>query len=78
LALHDGKLVAERSADAAELRAALSPLQWPLDPAARDRQAAVVCLLSASDGWSDASRSAGGAFADEPKGETGLRSVKGE
>jgi len=33
--------------------------------AARDRQAAIACLLSASEGWREAVDRLGGAFADD-------------
>ena len=35
--------------------------------AQRDRQEAIACYLSASDGWSEAVRRLGGAFADETR-----------
>lgn len=40
----------------------------------RDRQEAIACYLSASDGWADAARRLGGAFA----AEAGLRDRKGD
>ena len=33
----------------------------------RGRQEAIACYLSASDGWTDAARQLGGAFAAPPK-----------
>jgi len=41
----------------------------------RDRQEAIACYLSASDGWADAARRLGGAFAPEA---AGLRDRKGD
>jgi hypothetical protein len=35
--------------------------------AQRDRQDAIACYLSASEGWSEAVRQLGGAFADRTK-----------
>jgi hypothetical protein len=41
----------------------------------RDRQEAIACYLSASDGWVEAARRLGGAFAAEAPG---LRDRKGD
>ena len=40
----------------------------------RDRQEAIACYLSASEGWTDAARRLGGAFA----AEAGLRDRKSD
>ena len=39
----------------------------PKADAQRDRQDAIACYLSASEGWSDAMHHLGGAFADKTK-----------
>ena len=58
----DGKLTGteEASLDAAELLAALRGRKGPK---AKERHDAIACYLSASEGWRDASRVLGGAFA---------------
>ena len=42
---------------------------------ARSREDAIACYLSASEGWRDAMKQLGGAFADE---ETGLKENKAD
>ena len=49
----------------AELMALLGDAQALTE---RDRQEAIACYLSASDGWADAARRLGGAFAAEARG----------
>ncbi len=41
------------------------------------RQQAIACFLSASEGWSDAAKALGGAFASDAAG-TGLKDDKSE
>ena len=53
--------VAETSLDMAELLRALGRDE---SVATRERQAAIACLLSASEGWRDAVDRLGGAFAE--------------
>jgi len=48
------------------------------DAAERERQEAIACCLSASDGWDEAMQRLGGAFAAKSEaGATGLRKRKG-
>ena len=63
MARHEGEFeaAAETSLELEELLRALHSDESAAD---RDRQAAIACLLSASDGWRDAVERLGGAFAD--------------
>jgi hypothetical protein len=63
LARHEGKFeaIAETSLDMAELLRALGRDETAAN---RERQAAIACLLSASEGWRDAVGQLGGAFAE--------------
>ena len=63
MARHEGdfKAVAETSLEMAELLRALESAE---SVAERERQAAIACLLSASEGWRDAVGQLGGAFAE--------------
>jgi hypothetical protein len=63
LARHEGEFeaVAETSLEMAELLRALGRTDSAAD---RERQAAIACLLSASEGWRDAVDQLGGAFAE--------------
>jgi len=63
LARHEGEFeaVAETSLEMAELLRALGRTD---SAAERERQAAIACLLSASEGWRDAVDQLGGAFAE--------------
>ena len=78
MARHDGSLQADREATDADMRLLLASLDGRPTTSAEERQAAIVCLLSASDGWRDASGRAGGAFANDGTEETGLKVRKGE
>ena len=60
--------------DLAELLAALGAQSTI---AARDRQKAIACYLSGSDGWRDALDLLGGAFAEQGP-PAGLKSEQGE
>jgi hypothetical protein len=62
LARHEGdfEAAAETSLEMAELLRALASAESASD---RQRQAAIACLLSASEGWRDAVARFGGAFA---------------
>lgn len=77
LARYDGELKAVRQAPEEELPLLLSLLESSVFSTANERQQAIVCLLSASDGWRDAAQRLSGAFAGEPGG-TGLMSDKEE
>jgi hypothetical protein len=49
------------------------------DAAERERQEAIACCLSASDGWDEAIQRLGGAFAAKSEaGATGLRKRKAD
>ena len=63
MAKHEGKLeaAAEASLDVREM---LRTLREVGSSDAKGRQAAIACLLSASEGWRKAARQLGGAFAD--------------
>jgi len=63
LARHEGEFeaAAETSLEMGELLRALSRSD---SAAERERQAAIACLLSASEGWRDAADRLGGAFAE--------------
>ena len=63
MAKHEGELkaAAETSLETGEL---LRALRRADQAAGRERQALVACLLSASEGWRNAARRLGGAFAD--------------
>jgi hypothetical protein len=63
LARHEGEFeaAAETSLELEELLRALESAESAAD---RDRQAAIACLLSASEGWREAVDRLGGAFAD--------------
>lgn len=63
MARHEGEFeaVAETSLEMAELLRALGRTDSAAD---RERQAAIACLLSASEGWRDAVDQLGGAFAE--------------
>ena len=66
MARHEGdfKAAAETSLEMGELLRALARAD---SATARDRQAAIACLLSASEGWQEAVERLGGAFADDTK-----------
>jgi hypothetical protein len=74
LARHEGEFeaAAETSLEMEELLRALQRADSASD---RERQAAIACLLSASDGWRDACRRLGGAFAG-PGTKAGLTDGK--
>jgi hypothetical protein len=79
LARHDGKLTAaeEATLDAAEL---LEALRARAGSTPVERCAAIARYLSASDGWRDASRILGGAFAGaepRPDGEQNGQELSG-
>ena len=57
----DFKAAAETSLEMEELLRALQSAESASD---RERQAAIACLLSASEGWREAVGRLGGAFAD--------------
>ena len=63
MARHEGEFeaAAETSLELEELLRALQSAESAAD---RDRQAAIACLLSASEGWREAIDRIGGAFAD--------------
>ena len=63
MARHEGdfEAVAETSLEIGEL---LRALERPESVTDRERQAAIACLLSASEGWRDAVEQLGGAFAE--------------
>jgi len=63
LARHEGdfEAAAETSLEMGELLRALGRTDSAAD---RERQAAIACLLSASEGWRDAVEQLGGAFAE--------------
>ena len=63
MARHEGdfKAAAETSLEMEELLRALARAESASD---RERQAAIACLLSASEGWRDAVGRLGGAFAE--------------
>ena len=62
MARHEGefKAAAETSLEMEELLRTLAQADSASD---RDRQAAIACLLSASEGWRDAAQRLRGAFA---------------
>lgn len=66
MARHEGKFEAagETSLDLSEMLRALRQAE---SADAKERQAAIACLLSASEGWRKAAKQLGGAFADEAK-----------
>jgi len=66
LARFDGNLEAagEAKLDIDELLSALSPSAKPGD---QERQDAIACFLSASEGWREAKGALRGAFASVPK-----------
>ena len=74
MARHEGELraAAETSLEMGELIRALSRGE---SVQGRERQAAIACLLSASEGWRDAAERLGGAFAEEGR-KAGLTSGK--
>ena len=74
MARHEGEFeaAAETSLEMGELLRALQSAESAND---RERQAAIACLLSASEGWRDACRRLGGAFA-EGAGKTELTDGK--
>ena len=74
MARHEGEFeaAAETSLDMGELFRALSRAESAGD---RERQAAIACLLSASEGWRAAATRLGGAFA-EGGTKAGLRDGK--
>jgi hypothetical protein len=74
LARHEGEFeaAAETSLEMGELLRALQSAESAGD---RERQAAIACLLSASEGWRDACRRLGGAFAEGAK-KSGLTDSK--
>ena len=78
LARYDGRLQADDQLADADVRRLMSALGPAQTVGAEERQAAIVCLLSASEGWRDASGLAGGAFADDAPTATGLKVGKGE
>jgi hypothetical protein len=63
LARHEGEFeaAAETSLEMGELLRALRRAESAND---RERQAAIACLLSASEGWRKAAKRLGGAFAE--------------
>ena len=63
MARHEGEFeaAAETSLEMGEL---LRALKRPDSVADRERQAAIACLLSASEGWRDAVDRLGGTFAE--------------
>ena len=63
MARHEGEFeaAAETSLEMGELLRALARTESAAD---RERQAAIACLLSASEGWRDAVDRLGGAFAE--------------
>ena len=63
---YDGRFdaAAEIPINAAELVAAL---EARAEARSRERQDAIACFLSGSEGWQDALTLLGGAFAPEPK-----------
>ncbi len=63
MARHEGEFeaAAETSLDTGELLRALARTDKAAD---RERQAAIACLLSASEGWRDAVDRLGGTFAE--------------
>jgi hypothetical protein len=63
LARHEGEFeaAAETSLEMGELLRALARAESAND---RERQAAIACLLSASEGWRNAAKRLGGAFAE--------------
>ena len=63
MARHEGEFeaAAETSLEMEEL---LRALRHGDSASERERQAAIACLLSASEGWRDAVARLGGAFAD--------------
>ena len=77
---YEGKLTGKDAAslDVSVLLAELAGQKGRLST--RDRQAAIACYLSASEGWRNASHSLGGAFAGEalakPDQATGLSAGK--
>jgi hypothetical protein len=74
LARHEGdfKAAAETSLEMGELLRALARAESADD---RERQAAIACLLSASEGWRAAAERLGGAFAEGSR-KAGLTSGK--
>jgi hypothetical protein len=74
LARHEGEFeaAAETSLEMGELLRALRRTE---SAAVRERQQAMACLLSASEGWRDAVERLNGAFAEEPT-VTGLTDGK--
>jgi hypothetical protein len=74
LARHEGEFeaAAETSLEMEEL---LRSLRRADSASERERQAAIACLLSASEGWRDAVERLGGAFA-EGSAKTGLTDGK--
>jgi len=68
LSRYDGKFdaAAEVPIDASELVAALAARA---EARSRERQDAIACFLSGSDGWQDALALLGGAFAPEARAE---------
>jgi hypothetical protein len=82
LSRYEGKFAgqAATSLDVSALIAELAGQQAQLS--ARDRQAAIACYLSASEGWRNASQRLGGAFAGEAlanrKRNTGFSAGKEE
>ena len=63
MARHEGEFeaAAETSLEMGELLRALARTESVAD---RERQAAIACLLSASEGWRAAAQRLGGAFAE--------------
>jgi len=74
LARHEGdfKASAETSLEMGELLRALARAD---SAEARERHAAIACLLSASEGWREAIGRLGGAFAEDAN-RTGLTDAK--
>ncbi len=70
---NEGKIAGRAAAavEAAEILAALGREAALARPSRKD---AISCYFAAGEGWKEASRLLGGAFADEP----GLRGPKGE
>ena len=74
MARHEGEFeaAAETSLEMGELLRALARTESAAD---RERQAAIACLLSASEGWRDAVERLRGAFAEQGT-KTGLTDGK--
>ena len=74
LARHEGEFRKEAE-EPLSLNELLTLLGNNVPGDARSREDAIACYLSASEGWRDAMKQLGGAFAD---GETGLKESKAD